>query len=420
MRSLLGFVDAVGLRLENRPDAVIAAYDRYMASGMDPDDPNLQGHLGKSTGDNRRPTADTGTQLPIYFVGVWDTVGMLGIPVLSSHSTKRHRIQLPQNVVHARHALAIHDLRRHFPALPWNGVHPEAQGQTLEQVWFPGAHADVGGGYESRNTQVNRLSDAPLEWIAAAAESYGLVLNTAWPQGLVRTAGAPQLHSEITGLAVKAFGSVRPQLRAWRELPAAMLQTFRLHQGYLDQLVARRPPISDNGVFANARLDDASRLAFQMHVGLLYQRSPGDAPPVWLAGVQLRDLIDCRQRVLAFLTRLEGDAVPDRDTFERAFSVWVLCQGTQALEEVAMLLEQRSVSLTEEYRPLLSARPGVLAQLDLNTYKKWLKRVEDIIESLHHAATDLPSEKRQLVEPLAKTVAQQTADFRVIRQVVVM
>lgn len=111
----------------------------------------------------------------IRFLGVWDTVGALGIPldILSSFSMKFyefHDTQLSHIVENAYHAVAIDEHRRDYMATLW---HPEtAPQQKMEQRWFVGAHCDVGGGYDDR-----RLSDLALRWIQDKAGALGLALD---------------------------------------------------------------------------------------------------------------------------------------------------------------------------------------------------------------------------------------------------
>jgi hypothetical protein len=62
------------------------------------------------------------------------------------------------------HALAIDEHRHDFTPTFWTGTLP--QGAAIEQVWFVGAHSDVGGGYTRRS-----LADTPLVWMAKQAES---------------------------------------------------------------------------------------------------------------------------------------------------------------------------------------------------------------------------------------------------------
>jgi uncharacterized protein (DUF2235 family) len=100
---------------------------------------------------------------PIKMVGVWDTVGALGIPVFNGIKTFDRLekslfdfadLSLSPRVEHGRQALAIDETRVDFTPTLWeprDGVH---------QVWFSGVHADVGGGYPSTG-----LSDITLQWM---------------------------------------------------------------------------------------------------------------------------------------------------------------------------------------------------------------------------------------------------------------
>jgi uncharacterized protein (DUF2235 family) len=132
--------------------------------------------------DPRRPAefvAQTGAQshldVEIRCLGVWDTVGRLGVPLgplpfatasrYSFHDTTPSRI-----VRNGFHALAIDEHRDEFVPTLWTGEAPEAC--TIEQVWFPGAHADIGGGYRSAG-----LSDIALHWMAGRARAVGLELD---------------------------------------------------------------------------------------------------------------------------------------------------------------------------------------------------------------------------------------------------
>ncbi len=106
----------------------------------------------------------------VDFLGVWDTVGSLGVPVTSLNwiGARRHRfhdVSLGEHVVCACHALAIDEHRRHFLPAIWSS------GRGV-QVWFPGAHGDVGGGVPDRG-----LSDGALLWMWARAHGAGLRLD---------------------------------------------------------------------------------------------------------------------------------------------------------------------------------------------------------------------------------------------------
>lgn len=112
---------------------------------------------------------------PVRLLGVWDTVGALGIPFFNGikpidqaerQSFDFADLSLSPRVAHGRQALAIDENRRDFEPTLWNAR------PGVQQVWFAGAHADVGGGY----TQTG-LSDIALQWMLDEARQLGLAVN---------------------------------------------------------------------------------------------------------------------------------------------------------------------------------------------------------------------------------------------------
>ena len=112
----------------------------------------------------------------IKFVGVWDTVGALGLPIheiwFGSDYYRFHDTGLSAIVENAFHAVALDEHRPDFMATMWDLNKPVAPGQTVEQRWFAGAHADVGGGYKN-----GTLSQLPLRWMQERAKERGLQFN---------------------------------------------------------------------------------------------------------------------------------------------------------------------------------------------------------------------------------------------------
>lgn len=111
----------------------------------------------------------------IQFLGVWDTVGALGIPISAEFAMNRklyalHDVTLGANVKHAYHALAIDEYRKAFAPTLWGKkAHDE---QVMEQVWFAGAHSNVGGGYND-----DGLANLALKWMVNRAEETGLAFD---------------------------------------------------------------------------------------------------------------------------------------------------------------------------------------------------------------------------------------------------
>jgi uncharacterized protein (DUF2235 family) len=101
----------------------------------------------------------------IEAVAVWDTVGSLGIPIYADRDGQSSRIdalqfcntKLSDKVVHGIHAIAVDERRLDFTPSLWDSDRP-----GIKQALFPGAHADVGGGYPAAESG---LSDAALNWV---------------------------------------------------------------------------------------------------------------------------------------------------------------------------------------------------------------------------------------------------------------
>ncbi len=144
-------------------------------------------------------------EVEIEFIGVWDTVGAMGLPLLRhdmaqwlGYAWEFHNVELGGHIRHACQALAIHELRSKFAPTLWEKPIGRT-GQTLEQIWFSGAHADVGGGYADSG-----LSDIALEWMIGRASDPklgGLAFRSGWRTdcGLDPRFDAG-LHNEFKGI----------------------------------------------------------------------------------------------------------------------------------------------------------------------------------------------------------------------------
>lgn len=142
-------------------------------------------------------TNDEG-DIPISFIGVWDTVGALGVPddkillnMLDMPSRYHfHDVTLGKNVECACHAVAMDEVRGSFSPTLWS---EDGADGRLKQVWFPGVHSDVGGGFKETG-----LSDGALLWMVEEAKNCQLkFVNAALEQLKPDPFGT--LHNSYTG-----------------------------------------------------------------------------------------------------------------------------------------------------------------------------------------------------------------------------
>ncbi len=166
VRALSGLINNCGI--VKRPDArLISQAWKVYKSPLDKNHP--EGEAAKAFRKNHCHTSRK-----VYFVGVWDTVGALGIPFslmgLFDSNDEFFDTKMGSNVTIARHALAIDEQRQDFEPTVWQ----PRPGVDLRQVWFAGVHSDVGGSYPPDKQTGIRASDAPLAWMIAEAEQSGL------------------------------------------------------------------------------------------------------------------------------------------------------------------------------------------------------------------------------------------------------
>ena len=158
--------------------------------------------------------ATTHYPVRIKCVGVWDTVGNIGNPFISGGPISRmfefHNRQLPASVDVGLHALSIDEIRGPFRPTLWTLPRDTEmpQNQQIEQVWFAGSHADVGGGY--RETE---LSDITLLWMAERARATaGLRVDTEELKRITRPDPLGPQHGVASGGIFKWSGRL-PYIR---------------------------------------------------------------------------------------------------------------------------------------------------------------------------------------------------------------
>ncbi|MCD2197059.1 DUF2235 domain-containing protein [Actinomycetospora endophytica] len=186
-RSLVGFIRNCGVLRPEHVDRLDEAYSLYRRRDDDsaPDSDEAAEFRARYSFETR-----------IRFIGVWDTVGSLGIPLSGIELVDQlnrpwqfHDTQLSSTVDAACHAIAVDEQRRPFRPTLWN---PPAGEVPRHQTWFAGCHGDVGGG----NTE-HGLSDVTLRWMAQHAVGAGLALLPDSPLSTDRAGGASPRIAEV-------------------------------------------------------------------------------------------------------------------------------------------------------------------------------------------------------------------------------
>lgn len=133
----------------------------------------------------------------IACIGAWDTVKALGLPYplltrIFPMATEFHDHALGDSVQSAFHALAADEDRTAYCPVTWQ-IKAEWPGR-LEQMWFPGAHGDIGGETGCEVVPIP-LSNLSFVWMLRKAESMGLILPEGWEAGFPGDASVPMVGS---------------------------------------------------------------------------------------------------------------------------------------------------------------------------------------------------------------------------------
>ncbi|WP_316176324.1 DUF2235 domain-containing protein [Bradyrhizobium sp. SZCCHNRI1073] len=192
-RSLSGFISKCGLLEAGAPLSVNQLYARYRRANV----PRTIRKL-KEDQESGLKNFDLEEQwmleysrpVDIEFIGVWDTVGALGVPLAGVPGFGKADARFLNTGIRltnkfAFHALAIDEHREAFAPTLWTFDSPQqadAEAVTpvmvprhlaqVEQRWFVGAHANVGGGCTS-----DMLAQTPLKWIMDKAKLHGLAFK---------------------------------------------------------------------------------------------------------------------------------------------------------------------------------------------------------------------------------------------------
>ncbi len=200
-RSLAGMIRKCGIAADPGDDTVRKAFDLYRLPGAEnhPDKPHILETRRQVSPDFATSQKDLDWRsdhsqlVNIAYLGIWDTVGALGMPPSVLGSAARiwnrryrfHDLELSSLVSSARHAVSLDEKRKFFAMTGWDNLDKRTDPDTnqakpglndgdtsdsrlYQQQWFVGDHGMVGG------SGVNRgLTNVTLDWITAGAETAG-------------------------------------------------------------------------------------------------------------------------------------------------------------------------------------------------------------------------------------------------------
>lgn len=264
-RSLGGMIRKCGFPDKVTKRTINNAFRLYKKGGKKnaPDAPHilkerarLSPHFATSQADLDSRSGSGVHRVRVTYMGIWDTVGALGLPValfgpvakLWNFRHRFHDTDLSGMVQSARHAVAIDEMRAMFEVTPWSNLdktrdeHGNTTGPGLnqgdtspdrpyQQMWFTGDHSMVGGTGKLRG-----LTSITLDWIAKGAQNVGLRLRDDPP---FLDAAPDPLHPGAEQHDRDALRVIAPDLLRRRQLlyshtdvSPAVLDRIRATPGY--------------------------------------------------------------------------------------------------------------------------------------------------------------------------------------------
>jgi uncharacterized protein (DUF2235 family) len=161
----------------------------------------------------------------IAAVGVWDTVGALGFPqYLDGQAVDAFQftnMKLSAKVRCGLHAVSLDEMREDFTPTLWDAA------PNIEQTLFPGAHADVGGGYPMANGE-SGLSDNALQWVIDRLRAKGVYFSST----------GYALSPNASGPSHQPWSHTPFSYEAFRKGPRSFAATMAVHPFVLDRIAA--------------------------------------------------------------------------------------------------------------------------------------------------------------------------------------
>jgi uncharacterized protein (DUF2235 family) len=195
-RALAGMLHKVGLLTQGNDELISFAWDKF----KNEDNKEL---AQKFKDTFSRPVR-------VHFLGLWDTVSSVGWAWDPKHLPYT---QNNPSVDIVRHLVALDERRAYFVQNLWGTVPTD-----VEQLWFPGVHGDVGGGYPVDRAGLSALA---LQWMTDKAIAAGLLIDPS-----IRAIVLPQ-QSSADYAAPYVAGPANESLTGWWWIPEFIPKPYR-------------------------------------------------------------------------------------------------------------------------------------------------------------------------------------------------
>ena len=331
-------------------------------------------------------------QAKIHFLGLWDTVGAVGGPPWLRHSrwspirmlTSHHDIHA-NNWTHACHALAVDDERRTFWPELLQAREESGNGGSLQQVWFAGAHSNVGGGYPK-----DGLAFVALQWMMSHAHNRQLRFTPeGWAEVRHRASAHDRVYDPRSGMA--AFYRYSPRYPAkiirdfGKRYPGqTSASTHEFHDSVFERVLRATADYAPAFVFSQPdqkmlKAESTPELWDRPHgpLGEPADKPPGTARPSIARSVFEELPETAKSEIHARLERVGGTVRA------RIFLYWALLTGT---------LTFLGGGIWASYRPNLPELKTPFTQASAAlTFVSPMSFLDRFIESLARLASGTPS-----------------------------
>lgn len=304
-RAVAGLISDIGLLRKNAIQALPEIFhdvqhrhdSHYRPKNRDVPFPNKPSASSPRYVDEMVRRGMTDIKVTVKAIGVWDTVGSLGLPriepliKLGIQGTDSKRMgfydtKLSNSIENAFQALALDERRTAFSPAVWEK--PRDNTTTLRQVWFPGVHSNVGGGYDDQE-----LANITLAWMIAQLSPFldmypDYMLGQAEENNFyyrerhkrVRPWSFGKLYNSMIGVYAMGGGTTRTPGCYYAVDPDTGRQTNRplhdtceyVHPSVRSRIRLRGPGMEDNGRYEPPAMDDWKLV-------IEYPPGPTGAPP---------------------------------------------------------------------------------------------------------------------------------------------